>query len=61
VTEAGGKLFAQAPGAAPALLELDIEPGVFVLSSNRAVRVRFQNGGMDLLQLDGIYSLKRAG
>jgi CubicO group peptidase (beta-lactamase class C family) len=59
VTRIANQLYLQPPGNPPAKLELDIEPGFFVLASNRFVRVRFTAAGMDLIQTDGIYQLSR--
>lgn len=59
VTRIGEHLYLQPPGNPPAKLELDIEPGFFVLASNRFVRVRFTAAGADLIQNDGIYQLTR--
>jgi hypothetical protein len=59
VTRIANQLYLQPPGNPPAKLELDIEPGFFMLASNRFVRVRFTAAGMDLIQTDGIYQLNR--
>jgi CubicO group peptidase (beta-lactamase class C family) len=59
VTLIGEHLFLQAPGASPARLDHDIEERFFVLSTNRTTRVRFVEGGLDIIESDGIYRLTR--